>query len=268
MCRVLEVSRGGYYDWRKRRKYKRQIRNELLTEQVAETYVEFKGRYGAIRIKQELNAAGIACSVNYVAKVLQIQGLKARNGKGFKYDKHVNAMTNVADNVLKRNFSAKRPNKKWTTDITNIWVENQWFYLAVVMDLYSKRIVGWSLDNSMTEKIVINAIEMAFKRREIKSGLIVHSDRGVQYRARCYQDLLYKHQCRISMSRKSNCWDNAAMESFFSRLKVELVYAENFQTIEDLRAGLFEYIEIFYNRKRRHSALGYLCPNEYERLCA
>lgn len=176
MCRVLGVSRGGYYDWRKRRKCKRQMRNELLTEQVAETYAEFKGLYGAIRIKQELNAAGIACSVNYVAKLLQIQRLKARNGKGFKYDKHANAMTNVADNVLKQNFRAKRSNKKWTTDITYIWVENQWFYLAVVMDLYSKRIVGWSLDNSMTEKIVINAIEMAFKRREIKLGLIVHSD--------------------------------------------------------------------------------------------
>ena len=195
-------------------------------------------------------------------------GVKARNGKAFKYGGSVAAMTNVADNLLKRNFTASKPNQKWVTDITYIWVKREWMYLATVMDLFSRKIVGWSLDTQMTESLIRQALNMAFQRREVKPGLIIHSDRGVQYRSIKYQDFMRRYGCQISMSRRANCWDNAAMESFFSRLKVELVYAEDYHSIEEAKSGIFEYIEIFYNRVRRHSALGYISPAEYERINA
>ena len=180
-------------------------------------------------------------------------GIRARNGKGFKYPQHSLAMNNVSDNLLWRDFSATQPNEKWTSDITYIWAESRWMFLAVVMDLYSRRIVGWSLGTDMTERLIEEALQMALGTRDTAPGLLVHSDRGAQYRSQKYIDVLQKNQCTISMSRKGNCWDNAPMESFFSRLKVELIYRKNFQTHEDLKTGIFTYIEIFYNRKRRHS---------------
>ena len=157
---------------------------------------------------------------------------------------------------------------KWTSDITYIWVRDRWLYLATVMDLFSRKIVGWALDTTMTEALISTALKMALALRKTEPGLIIHSDRGVQYRAHKYQDLIRSHGGQISMSRKGNCWDNAPMESFFSRLKVELIYAEQYQSIEEAKSGIFEYIEIFYNRIRRHSAIGYTSPAEFERLCA
>lgn len=151
-------------------------------------------------------------------------------------------MTNVSDNLLWRDFGADKPNQKWTSDITYIWVNDRWLYLATVMDLHSRRIVGWSLDTSMTETLITEAITMAFNRRDIKPGLLVHSDRGTQYRSQGYIDHLRAHGCQISMSRKGNCWDNAPMESFFSRLKVELIYAKNYRSIEEAKSGIFSYI--------------------------
>lgn len=239
-----------------------------MEEQVMDTFATYKARYGAPRIAEELNALGIACSVNYVADILRRRGIRARNGKAFKYSPHTEAMTGVADNLLKRRFNADAPNQKWTTDITYIWVRDRWLYLATVMDLYSRSIVGWSLDTSMTEQLITDALNMAFKRRNIEPGLIIHSDRGVQYRSNRYQALMERNGCKPSMSRKGNCWDNAVMESFFSRLKVELIYAEQYRTVEEAKSGIFEYIEVFYNRIRRHSALGYVSPAEYERKCA
>ncbi|WP_281271398.1 IS3 family transposase [Leucothrix arctica] len=217
----------------------------------------YKARNGSPKIMQELKALGFPCSVNYVADILRKQGLKARNGKAFRYSQHSLEMNNVADNLLWRNFKAAEPNTKWTTDITYIWVKNRWLYLATVMDLYSRSIVGWSLDTSM-----------AFKRRNVCAGLVIHSDRGVQYRSQRYLDFMARKGGRPSMSRKGNCWDNAPMESFFSRLKVELIYAEQYESIEDAKSGIFEYIEVFYNRVRRHSANGYVSPAEFERMTA
>ncbi|MDO6542955.1 IS3 family transposase, partial [Photobacterium sanguinicancri] len=176
--------------------------------------------------------------------------------------------TNVADNLLRRDFQSDTANRKWVTDITYIWVKKQWLYLATVLDLHSRRIVGWSLDTTMTEVLITNALKMAFKSRRPPKGLIVHSDRGVQYRAYKYQDFMRKHGGVPSMSRQGNCWDNAVMESFFSRLKVELIYAEDYQSLDEARVGIFEYIEVFYNRKRRHSALGYVSPVEYEQMAS
>ncbi len=268
MCRAINVSRSGYYRWLGRPKSSRTIRRELIERQVCDTYATFKARYGAPRITKELKALNIPCSKNYIADILQKQGLRARNGKAFNYGSHALTMHNVSDNLLRRRFGASKPNEKWTTDITYIWVEEQWLYLATVMDLYSRSIVGWALSDSMTEQLVTDALTMAFKRRDIKPGLIVHSDRGVQYRSQKYIDFMKHNGCKPSMSRKGNCWDNAPMESFFSRLKVELIYAEQYKSISEAKSGIFEYIEVFYNRLRRHSAIGYVSPAEFERNAA
>jgi transposase InsO family protein len=268
MCRVLKVSASGFYRWLSRGLSARVRRRQIMEEQVMDTFATYKARYGAPRIAQALNALGVDCSVNYVAKILKHNGIRARNGKAFKYSPNTEAMTGVADNLLKRRFNADGPNQKWTTDITYIWVKDRWLYLATVMDLYSRSIVGWALDTHMTEQLITDALQMAFKRRDIEPGLIIHSDRGVQYRSNRYQALIECHGCKPSMSRKGNCWDNAVMESFFSRLKVELIYAEQYRSIDEAKSAIFEYIEVFYNRVRRHSALGYVSPAEYERKCA
>lgn len=268
MCRVMEVSASGYYRWKQRPVSLRAQRRAETEAAILETYESFKARYGAPRIARELTATGQPCSVNYVAGIMREKDIRARNGKAFKYSRSSEAMTNVADNLLWRQFAAAKPNQKWTTDITYIWVKDRWLYLATVMDLHSRYIVGWSLDMSMTEALITDALSMAYGRREVTPGLVVHSDRGVQYRSTGYQDYLRSRQSIPSMSRKGNCWDNAPMESFFSRLKVELIYAECFESIAVAKSAIFEYIEVFYNRKRRHSALGYLSPVEYERKCA
>lgn len=265
MCRVLGVSRAGFYRWKDRPKSNREQRRELMQVQVADTWATYKARYGAPRIAKELCALGMPCSVNHVAELLRIQGLKAHNGKRFNYGGHPLTMNNVADNLLWREFGAAGPNQKWTSDITYIWVEKKWMYLATVMDLYSRTIVGWALDSQMTETLITRALQMAFDRRDIEPGLIIHSDRGVQYRSQKYIDFMKRHGARPSMSRKGNCWDNAPMESFFGRLKVELIYAEQFETSDQVKSAVFEYIEVFYNRLRRHSALGYVRPAEFER---
>jgi putative transposase len=268
MCRVLSVSRSGYYSWKKRKPSNRQQRREQFELLIKDTYEDFLARYGSRRITEELIAAGFPCSPNFVAKLMQENNIKAYNGKGFNYRHQSLTMVNVADNLLWREFSAQGPNEKWTTDITYIWVRDRWMYLAVVMDLFSRRIVGWAVDTSMTEDLVTEALSIAFGRRGIHDGLILHSDRGVQYRSQKYIDFASSHGCRMSMSRKGNCWDNAPMESFFSRLKVELIYPMNYQSIEEAKAGLFEYIEVFYNRKRRHSSIGYVSPYDFEKKMA
>lgn len=264
MCRVLSVSRAGFYAWRSRPVSERDQRRTLVGTAVEEAYTAFKRRYGAPRLTVELNAQGIGCSRNHVAALLRERGLKARNGKGFRYTPRTEAMTNVHDNLLSRNFAAPTPNRKWVSDITYIKAGRTWLYLAAVMDLYSRKIIGWALDRHMREDLIREALDMAVSHREGKRGTVIHSDRGVQYRGNEYQEALRRHGLRSSMSRKGNCWDNAVMESFFSRLKVELIYAENYKSVEEARAGIFEYIELFYNRTRRHSANGYVSPNDRE----
>lgn len=268
MCRSLVVSRSGYYRWRQCPDSMWKAKRQVVREYVLETYSLFKARYGAPRITKELLGLDVKCSLNYVANIMKKEGLRARNGKAFKYSRHSPTMVNVADNVLRRKFNVDKPNQKWVTDITYIWVKDKWLYLATVMDLFSRSIIGWSLDLSMTEKLNSDALIMALNRRKVAPGLIIHSDRGVQYRAIKYQDLILNCGGVVSMSRKGNCWDNAVMESFYSRLKVELIYAEQYSNIEEARAGIFEYIEVFYNRLRRHSALGYISPAEFERKSA
>ena len=268
MCRILKVSRSGFYRWLNKSTCASDEKRALIEERVLETYKAFKARYGSRRIQEELQALGTPCSVNTVAKVMQLHGIKARNGKGFNYRHHSLAMNNVSDNLLWRRFGAEGPNQKWTSDITYIWVKNKWVYLATVMDLFSRKIVGWAVDQSMTVDLIENALLMAVSRRGSHLSTILHSDRGVQYRSQRYIDFAHSKGLILSMSRKGNCWDNAPMESFFSRLKVELIYAENYQTMDELVSGLFEYIEVFYNRKRRHSANNQLSPVDYEEIAA
>jgi len=265
MCRVLSISRAGFYAWLTRPVSQRDQRRALVGMAVEEAYTAFKRRYGAPRLTVELNAQGVGCSLNHVAALLRERGLRARNGKGFRYCTRMEAKTNVTDNLLRRNFEAPAPNQKWVSDITYIKVGRTWLYLAAVMDLFSRKIVGWALDSHMREGLILEALDMAISHRAIKRDTLIHSDRGVQYRGNEYQEALRAHGLRASMSRKGNCWDNAVMESFFSRLKVELLYAENYRTVEEARSGVFEYIELFYNRTRRHSAIGYVSPHDYER---
>ena len=264
MCRLLEVSRSGFYAYLNRPVSARRQQRELVSQAVEATFMTFKKRYGTPRLTDELNDQGIACSRNHVASLLREKGLRARNGKGFRYRPRIESGTNVSENLLARKFDASAPNRKWVSDITYIRVGRTWLFLAVILDLFSRKVIGWSQDTHMRESLIMEAFDMAVSGRDLDERLLLHSDRGVQYRGHEYQQALRTNGITCSMSRTGNCWDNAVMESFFSRLKVELIYAENFKTVDDTRAGLFEYIELFYNRKRRHSAIGNISPHEYE----
>ena len=237
----------------------------MVEKAVVIAFKQFKRRYGAPRIAVELQEAGVPCSVNHIAKLMAENGLQAKNGKNYKYFPSVQAINHVSDNLLARRFKADRPNKKWVSDITYIKVERGFVYLAVIMDLYSRKIIGWSLNAAMTDQLIIDAFNMAAASRKTEPGLILHSDRGVQYRSGEYQYLLITQGIKPSMSRKGNCWDNAAMESFFARLKVESIFGESFKGKREAYANVFEYIELFYNSIRRHSAIGYQSPNHYEK---
>lgn len=266
MCGWLDVSRSGYYKWRTRDISPREETKRLVESAVIRCFNDYKHRYGAPRITVELNEAGIPCSLNHIAKLMADNGLQARNGKHYKYFPGPNARNHVSDNLLKRDFTANKPNEKWVSDITYIKLDRGFVYLAVIMDLFSRKIIGWSLDTSMTNQLIMDAFNMAVATRKVEPGLILHSDRGVQYRSSEYQYLLIQEGIQPSMSRKGNCWDNAVMESFFARLKVESLYAEQFRGKGDAYASVFEYIETFYNTVRRHSANDYKSPNDYERL--
>jgi transposase InsO family protein len=240
------------------------LQREQVRQAVILTFEQFKKRYGAPRIKIDLNEAGISCSLNHVAKLMAESGLKARNGKNYKYYPSANAINHVSDNLLGRDFSANAPDEKWVSDITYIKLDRGFVYLAVIMDLFSRQIIGWSLEATMITELIIEAFEMAKARRNVIPALILHSDRGVQYRSAEYQGWLYEQGIRPSMSRKGNCWDNAAMEAFFARMKIESTYAESYNSKEEAYASVFEYIELFYNTVRRHSVLNYKSPKQYE----
>ena len=264
MSRVLAVSRAGFYAWLKREPSGQAERRAALSTRLEQTYHRYKRRYGAPRLTRELNAQGVSCSENYVAKLLRARSLRALNGRRFHYQRPAPSTLPVRKNLLARDFSSAGPNRKWVSDITYIPIGRSWAYLAVVLDLYSRKVVGWALDTHMRETLILEALSMAMGQRRVTPGLLLHSDQGVQYRANEYQQTLHDLGITASMSRKGNCWDNAVMEAFFARLKVELIYPENYRSVEHLRSGLFEYIEIFYNRQRRHSALGYDNPAHFE----
>jgi putative transposase len=264
MCDTLEVSTAGYYAWRERPPSFAEQRREALLVLIRGVHAKVKHRYGSRRIHAELRAGDQECSVNTVAKLMRDSGIRAKTARKFRCTTDSNHRLPVADNVLGRRFDPEAPNEKWVADITYIPTREGFLYLAVVEDLYSRRVVGWSMADHMESRLVVDALEMAVKKRLPGEGLLAHSDRGSQYASDHYQLLLAKHGIECSMSRRANCWDNAPMESFFASLKKELVLDADFATRREARAAIFEYIEVFYNNQRLHSSLGYVSPAAYE----
>ena len=267
MCKVLEVSRSGFYAWRKRSESERSNRHrELVTEMKTIHSDRDLRNYGSPRMGQELIARGHQVSENTVAKLMRDHGMRAASSRKFRVTPDSNHSRPVAENVLNREFSQELPDRVWLADITYIWTREGWLYLACVLDTYSRRIVGWSMGKRITKDLVLEALRMALGRRrpDREGGLLHHSDRGSQYASSAFQELLRDENITCSMSRKGNCWDNAMMESFFATLKKERVHLEEYSTRAEARASVFDYIERFYNRLRRHSALGYLSPDQFE----
>jgi putative transposase len=264
MCQVLGVSTGGYYGWR-RPPGPRQQRRAALVVAIKAVHAESKARYGSPRVHAELVARGEPCSVNTVARLMRRHGVAAKTKRKSRCTTDSNQRRSVAENLVDRQFEPAAANRTWAADITYIPAGEGWLYLAAVEDLHSRRIVGWAMGERIDSRLVVDALEMAIARRLPGAGLVAHSDRGSQYASEHYQRLLASHGITCSVSRRGDCWDNAPMESFFSSLKKELVYGAGFATRAEARAELFEYIEVFYNRVRRHSSLGYRSPAEYER---
>ena len=271
MCRVLEVSHGGYYAWRRRPKSTLRRWREQLCRLIKEIFEEFRGIYGSPRVHAELKTRGISCSKNTVARLMRVLNLRSKRKKRFKpATTNSNHHYKTAENLLDRQFDRSMPNEAWVADLTYIPTDEGWLYLAVVLDLYSRRVIGWSMADHMRSELIMQATRMAIETRRGASleGMIHHSDRGVQYASDACQGLLAGAGIACSMSRKGNCWDNAVMESFFGTLKLELVSHERYATRENAKQSIFEYIEVFYNRKRKHSTLGYVSPVEFENMVA
>jgi putative transposase len=265
MCQLLEVSPSGYYNWIDRPPSPTPQRREFLQKEIQEIHAEVKRRYGSPRIQAELVARQIPCCVNTIAKIMQSLGIRAIGAKRFRLsttDSKHDRM--VADNHLDQDFQVSQLNEVWLADITYVGTQQGWLYLACVEDLCSRMVVGWSMGTSLESRLVVDAMSMAIQRRFPEEGLLAHSDRGSQYASEHYQSILSKHGIECSMSRAGNCYHNAPMESFFASLKKELVHHERYPTFEAAKASLFEYIEVFYNRQRRHSSLDYRSPAEFE----
>ena len=265
MCEALEVSASGYYAWASRPDSPTEQWRRELVGAIEEVHAEVKHRYGSPRMTAELNARGHECSENTVAELMHEHGIRAKAPRRFVRTTDSNHRLPVAANLLDRNFDPEGPNESWCADITYIPTHEGWLYLAVVEDLFSRMVVGWSMDDSMESRLVVDALEMALARRHPSVGLLTHSDRGSQYASEHYQRLLSEEGITCSMSEVGQCWDNAPVESFFGRLKCEVAPDEMFATRDQARAELFEYLEVFYNRVRRHSSLGFLSPAEFER---
>lgn len=266
MCAILEVSRSGYYRWRKRKKSKREEENERLLKQIKMIFELSKKTYGSPSIKTALSDEGITVGKNRVARIMRKNAIRAKTKKKYKVTTNSKHSRPVAANLLNQNFIVTVPNKIWVSDITYIWTAEGWLYLATILDLYSRRIVGWAVKERLTDDLVIEAFEMACLNRNPLPGLIFHSDRGSQYASCEFRKLLSARGFLQSMSGAGNCYDNACAESFFHTLKTELVYFEHYRTREEAKTSLFEYIEMFYNRFRRHSTLGYKSPARFEEL--
>jgi transposase InsO family protein len=266
LCQVLQVSVSGYYRWRKRQPSVREQANAKLLDKIRIVHGEHRGIYGSPRIHAELQAQGERCSRKRVERLMRLDGLagkcKRRRRICTTDTKH---QLPVAPNLLNQDFTVDTPNAKWVSDITYIPTAQGWLYLAAVLDLFSRRIVGWAMDTTMTTQLVERALKAAVQTRQPQPGLLHHSDRGSQYASLSYRTLLRSHKIQVSMSRTGNCYDNAAMESFFATLKVECVHDQRYVSFAEAKQDLFRYIEGFYNQRRRHSALDYLCPLEFER---
>ncbi len=261
----MAVCRSGYYAWRKRPPSAQAQANAQLTEQIKTVYEDSDQSYGSPRIYHELKEQGVACSQKRIARLMHLAHLYAVTAKRFVVTTDSNHALPIAENQLDREFSVETPNARWGADITYIHTGEGWLYLAVMLDLFSRRVVGWAMGETLERRLVLSALNMALVGRQPAAGLLCHSDRGSQYASGDYQAALQKAGAVCSMSRKGNCWDNAPTESFFATLKRELVHRTYFATRQEARSMLFRWIEVWYNRKRRHSTLGYLSPEAFER---
>jgi putative transposase len=266
MCQALQVSRSGYYNWRGRPESNRSRDNRILLSHIRVVHRQSRENYGSPRVTVELKESGLSCGENRVARLMRHNGISAKRRRQFRVTTNSKHHYPVAPNLLNRQFDVSTPNAVWVSDITYIWTTEGWLYLAGVVDLHSRMVVGWSMNHRITEQLTLDALNHAIICRQPSQGLLHHSDRGSQYASDNYQKLLRTNQITCSMSRKGDCWDNAVMESFFATLKTELIYRERFFTREDAKSKIFEYIEMFYNRKRRHSSLGYKSPAEFEMM--
>lgn len=264
VCQTLAVSSSGYYAWRKRPQSSRSQRAEPLLAEIRRIHLESRRTYGSPRVHAELRNRGRTCCENTVARMMRKNGIVAKTRRKYRSTTDSNHSRPVAANVLNRQFQVAAANQAWVSDITYVPTREGWLYLATVEDLYSRKIVGWSMSERITSRLVSDAMEMAIRRQLPRASLLSHSDRGSQYASEHYQRLLSKHGIVCSMSRRGNCWDNAPMESFYATLKKELISFSDYWTRAEARLSIFEYIETFYNRTRRHSALGYKTPAEYD----
>jgi putative transposase len=268
MCRVLGVRLSGYYGWRSKPESRRNRENIRLVTHIKAVHKESGNTYGSPRMHVELCNRGMHCGKNRVARLMKEEGIQAKHKRKFKRTTDSDHSLPVHENLLNRCFGVEAANRTWGCDITYIWTREGWLYLAVVLDLFSRRVIGWSIKARMQKRLVIEALQMALGRRGPARGVLHHSDRGSQYASGEYQALLSQAGISCSMSRKGDCWDNAVVESFFSSLKREWVQGKGYRTRSEARADLFYYIEAWYNRKRRHSTLGYLSPAEFEMKAA
>ena len=264
MCRVLEVSRSGYYGWKKQPEGKRRKEEAKLLMEIRISYRQSRRNYGSPRITEDLRAKGYRCGENRIARLMKINGIVAKTKRKYKATTNSKHDLPVAPNLLKQDFTASGPNKVWVSDITYIPTYEGWLYLAVIVDVFSRQVVGWGMNDRLTADFVIKAMHQAVGRRGLSPGCIFHSDRGVQYACADFRAALRKYGFIQSMSRKGNCYDNALVESFFHTLKTEHVSFFRYTTRAEARLSIFEYIEMFYNRQRRHSALGYRAPVTFE----
>jgi putative transposase len=265
ICEALGVSRSGFYAWLARRPSARARRDEMLSAKMRESFVASDRTYGARRVWHDLLAAGIECGLHAIERLMRRNGLRARpRRRRLPVDLGERPAMAQAQNVLERRFEAAAPNRKWVADFTYVWTAEGWLYVAAVIDLFSRRVVGWSMSAAMTADLVTDALVMAIWRRGRPKELLHHSDRGSQYTSEAFQRLMAEHGVTCSLSRAGNVWDNAAMESFFSSLKTERVAWKVYRTRDQARADVFDYIERFYNPRRRHSTIGYLSPMEFE----
>jgi transposase InsO family protein len=264
MCRVLEVSTSGYYDWRGRHASQRALRRMVLDEAIVDVFHAHEGRAGSPRVWRALVALGLEIGEDFVAERMRALGLRAKAKRKLKATTNSNHDLPISPDLLRRDFSANAPNRKWVGDITYLQTTEGWLYLAVFIDLYSRRVVGWSMGERMTAELVCDALRMAWFRGKRPVDVIVHTDRGSQYCSKAFRDLAARIKAKQSMSRKGDCWDNAVAESFFHTLKVEALSDEPLASREQTRALVFNYIEAYYNRQRLHSSIGYMTPEAFE----
>ena len=264
LCKSLNVSTSSYYRWRHEPIGKRQQSDADLDNAITTVFNEHKSRYGSVRIYEQLKDNGWKITQPRVSRRMKLLGLQAKAARRFKVTTDSNHNKEVSANLLEQNFNALNKNHKWVTDITYIRTQEGWLYLCVIIDLFSRAVIGWSMDKRMKADLVCSALNMALFRRSFPSGVIIHSDKGSQFCSKQFQDVVKKNWLLSSMSGKGCCYDNAACESFFGTLKVEMVHDENYITREHAKSSIFEYIEAYYNTKRKHSTINYMTPNQFE----